>query len=662
MYILRLWSLLVVLLSCGGTLRAQSCTFTHMDAFDGLSDNKIQHILQLPDGRMVFTTPKTINLYDGFRFRYFTAQRQDEVPLPAYRGAYHVYVGEGDVLWVKDYGALACFDVRHERYVADLKGLLSNMNRSQPVVDVFLDSGKTVWLVLPDGSIWNARLKRLFRCPSGIGELQDLDVMDGRVFFFFSSGKVVAASLKTGRVAYVSAAFTATEAARYDRMSLVVKGADGNFYQVRNGRSAVCLQFNPRTRAWKRLLETPYLLHTLIVPGRDEAWITCGQGLWRLDLHTGRAVYKPALRTVDGGSLVTDINTVFIDREGGWWLGTSNNGLLYGHEWRDTYGMDRALRGQLPLKVFSPLLVGVSVNGKPLAVGGGQDALLPQGAPFMCSFDFEADQNTVSFDFSALNYAFPMQTYYRYRLVSGKDSTWHYATFNPQNKAVDERGVLHLPFSRLSPGAYRLQVAASTRPGMAGPCTEVTFYVRAPWWRTGWAYAGIAGVVLAAGCALMYRRNERRRKEQALLDRIRELIDKCNKYEADTRRTEGESVEVQSSHPLLQKDDEFLQKAVNLVRAHLNGAYSVEELSRDLCMERTGLYKKLTALLDQSPSLFIRNIRLQQAARLLLEGRRSISDIAMETGFSSSSYFSKCFQEMYGCKPSEYAEKQGKST
>jgi hypothetical protein len=94
---------------------------------------------------------------------------------------------------------------------------------------------------------------------------------------------------------------------------------------------------------------------------------------------------------------------------------------------------------------------------------------------------------------------------------------------------------------------------------------------------------------------------------------------------------------------------------------HVPG-YSVEQLSRDLCMERTGLYRKLVAMLDQSPSLFIRNIRLQRAAQLILEGSLSITEIAERTGFSSSSYLSKCFQEIYGCRPSEYAEKMQKST
>ena len=54
--------------------------------------------------------------------------------------------------------------------------------------------------------------------------------------------------------------------------------------------------------------------------------------------------------------------------------------------------------------------------------------------------------------------------------------------------------------------------------------------------------------------------------------------------------------------------------------------------------------------------------RLQRAAQLITEGKLSITEIAEHTGFSSSSYLSKCFQEMYGCRPSEYAEKAKEST
>ena len=120
----------------------------------------------------------------------------------------------------------------------------------------------------------------------------------------------------------------------------------------------------------------------------------------------------------------------------------------------------------------------------------------------------------------------------------------------------------------------------------------------------------------------------------------------------------------QPDHPkTTNTESAFLARAIEQVEKNMHViGYSVEQLSRDLCMERTGLYRKLVNLLDQSPSLFIRNIRLQRAAQLLTENELSIAEIAERTGFSSSSYLSKCFQEMYGCRPSEYARKTKKST
>jgi AraC-like DNA-binding protein len=91
------------------------------------------------------------------------------------------------------------------------------------------------------------------------------------------------------------------------------------------------------------------------------------------------------------------------------------------------------------------------------------------------------------------------------------------------------------------------------------------------------------------------------------------------------------------------------------VERHLSSPqYSVKQLAADLCMERTGLYKKLTAMMQQSPVSFIRSIRLHRAAEMLRSGGMSISDVAEHTGFCSVSYFSKCFQKEFGCKPSEY--------
>lgn len=106
---------------------------------------------------------------------------------------------------------------------------------------------------------------------------------------------------------------------------------------------------------------------------------------------------------------------------------------------------------------------------------------------------------------------------------------------------------------------------------------------------------------------------------------------------------------------MMKKDMVFVSKVTAFVEQNIsNSKYSVELLSKDMCMDRTGLYKKLSALLDKSPTIFIRDIRLDHAAKLLRNGTMNISEIADAVGFSSSSYLSKCFQDKYGCKPSEY--------
>ena len=71
-------------------------------------------------------------------------------------------------------------------------------------------------------------------------------------------------------------------------------------------------------------------------------------------------------------------------------------------------------------------------------------------------------------------------------------------------------------------------------------------------------------------------------------------------------------------------------------------------------MSRASLYRKFTAITGQKPSEFVRTIRLQHACRLLKTGKYKVSDIGFMVGFSSPSYFYRCFKEVYGVQPSQY--------
>ncbi|MEK7250666.1 MAG: helix-turn-helix transcriptional regulator, partial [Bacteroidota bacterium] len=100
-------------------------------------------------------------------------------------------------------------------------------------------------------------------------------------------------------------------------------------------------------------------------------------------------------------------------------------------------------------------------------------------------------------------------------------------------------------------------------------------------------------------------------------------------------------------------DDAFLQKVMSAVEKKMGDeSFSVEELAKEVNMSRSQLHRKLTALTNQSPSDFIRYMRLHRAKDLLQQNVGTVSEIAFQVGFNSVAYFTKCFREQFGVVPS----------
>ena len=113
--------------------------------------------------------------------------------------------------------------------------------------------------------------------------------------------------------------------------------------------------------------------------------------------------------------------------------------------------------------------------------------------------------------------------------------------------------------------------------------------------------------------------------------------------------------------PEVKGNDELLmERIMKVVNKNLsNSDFNVDMLTQEVGISRAQLHRKMKELTGISTSEFIRNIRLEQAARLLKEQKVNITQVAYAVGFSNLAHFSTVFRKHFGVSPSEYAEREG---
>lgn len=101
-------------------------------------------------------------------------------------------------------------------------------------------------------------------------------------------------------------------------------------------------------------------------------------------------------------------------------------------------------------------------------------------------------------------------------------------------------------------------------------------------------------------------------------------------------------------------DKEFIQRLLEYINVRISDPnLSVEDLSSELNLSRSQLYRKVKALTGQTVNEFIRRIRLERAKQIIENGSANISQTCYEVGFATPSYFSKCFKAYFGMLPTE---------
>ena len=140
-----------------------------------------------------------------------------------------------------------------------------------------------------------------------------------------------------------------------------------------------------------------------------------------------------------------------------------------------------------------------------------------------------------------------------------------------------------------------------------------------------------------------------------LLVRLRNLMDnhkRLKQFFGDKTTLSKESVS--------DVDKGFVDRFRELIEENLaDSELSVEDLGGKMGLSRVQLYRKIKALTNYSPNELVRIARLKKAASLLASSEKTISEITYEVGFTSPSYFTKCYKEYFVESPTDFLKRRG---
>ncbi|OQP63726.1 hypothetical protein A3860_22555 [Niastella vici] len=103
---------------------------------------------------------------------------------------------------------------------------------------------------------------------------------------------------------------------------------------------------------------------------------------------------------------------------------------------------------------------------------------------------------------------------------------------------------------------------------------------------------------------------------------------------------------------------EFLEKCIAVVEKHLNDeVFNVQILQKEMGMSHSTLYRRIKSVSGLSINAFVRLIRLQKAAEILINTNCNATEASLMAGFNGAKYFRQQFQKVFGMLPSEYIKK-----
>lgn len=601
-----------------------------------LAHNRVRKIYEDKEGDVWICTDHGINLYQKSTGKLLNFIVYDKTGKYSTAWAYDILQDQKGRMWMASYQG-GVFVLDKQRLLAAIS--LSSAATATCVADYhFSDKGKNALSGLH------------------IGQL----VLDGKGFVWASSyNHLDRIDTRTLRISHIPG---------NDAINYLMKSDNGNVWVGYNA-SVKCFMVNLPMKG-KELESKEWKIGAKVVSMCDvenKVWVVAGNACSVLDPENNSFRFFIPMESP---------NNIYYSKLNHEVVMGGNDGFI---SIRADLSMPKDDKAQL-------LLAGIVVNGRQT-----QDALLDEnieGTPGVSPVGLKTlvlkhDENNFTLQLSDLPFADHPTAVYAYRL-EGSDHEWHYL----------DKGDLDITYNGLSYGDYHLTVHVVDGEGNIGDeVYQLEISVLPPWYLTIWCklfyltllIVGIAWVINAHFVRKQLKEAKKQKEEileqvQARMKFYANLADELknaaahrsfdevnhlvvSNLDVNASDSESESAMIvnfngQQTTPEVEID-ELDKKLLDEIKETIDenmvdSDFNVSVLQEKMGMGYKQLYRKLKALTGQTPVEYIRDMRMQKAAKLLKAGKFSVSEVMYTVGFSNSSYFSKCFSKAFGMTPTEF--------
>jgi len=351
------------------------------------------------------------------------------------------------------------------------------------------------------------------------------------------------------------------------------------------------------------------------------------------------------------------------DRDGNLWIGTENGLCRFNPKTSETRVFSTS--DGLPSNTFTAYAHAMDRDGT-LYFGGLNGVVCFKAesmefeatptVPFIKSLTFGNRKHDIRIKFGVCDYVSWKKGVFRYRL-EGYDKEFR---LSEESRTAT--------YSNVPRGRYVFRLEYANSEGQWSKAEEApVIKVPAPWFLSfPMLLLYISILVLSAMkivTSAIRKSEERNRREME--ERIKEQKAENEKLRELSEYNQRKAICLKYAKTEYVSDEDYdlLARADKIIRDNLsNENFSVEQLTDLMGVSRSAFHRKITSITGEPALQFIKQIKFDEACRLLSSGKFTISEVSYRMGFKNPSYFSTSFKSFVGLNPREYLKVAGHST